>query len=109
MKEIFMVFDGIWRELKDTQNLKIAYIFSYIVLLISMIPDLLTTRISYEIKELREMNQFQLTIFNTANPINHIFYYLLVFVCIILINEIIRKILTKFLKPMTSSLFIGFY
>lgn len=94
-----MVFDSIRREMKDIQNIKIAYIFSYIVLIISMIPDLLTTRIAYEIKDLRERNQYQLTIFNTANPIRHILYYLLIFVCIVFINEIIiRKILTKYLN-----------
>jgi hypothetical protein len=93
-----MDFDS--REMKDIQNIKIAYIFSYIVLLISFIPDLLTTRIAYEFKEeLREANQFQLTVFNTLNPINHIIYYLLVFGFIVFINEVImRKLLTKYLK-----------
>lgn len=86
--------------MKDIQNIKIAYIFSYIVLLISFIPDLLTTRIAYEFKEeLREANQFQLIVFNTLNPINHIIYYLLVFGFIVFINEVImRKLLTKYLK-----------
>jgi hypothetical protein len=93
-----MDFDS--REMKDIQNIKIAYIFSYIVLLISFIPDLLTTRIAYEFKEeLREANQFQLIVFNTLNPINHIIYYLLVFGFIVFINEVImRKLLTKYLK-----------
>jgi hypothetical protein len=103
-----MDFDSLRREMKDIQNIKIAYIFSYIVLLISFIPDLLTTRIAYEFKEeLREANQFQLTVFNTLNPINHIIYYLLVFVFIVFFNEIImRKLLTKYLK-ISDDLFIN--
>jgi hypothetical protein len=96
-----MFFDNIYKQITDIQNIKIAYIFSYVVLIISFIPDLLTTRIAYEFKELEEINQFQLTVFNTVNPINHIIYYLFVFGFIVFINEvIIRKLLTKFLNDL---------
>ena len=94
-----MLFESFFLSIRDilldNQKFEIAYLFSWIIFLISMIADFITTQISFQIKGLSERNQFQIIFFHTENPFNHILYYALIFVCFVFIIEIGRKIAIK--------------